>query len=539
MTMKKILHLLAFLPFIAQAQYISTIAGTTSGGYSGDGGQATAAQISQPAGTAFDNAGNMYIADKGNHVIRKVTPAGIITTVAGNGTLGAASGSGGAATATALGRPMGICVDSVNNLYFADNSNHLIRKVSAAGIITTIAGNGIPVYTGSGIPATASSVASPTCVAIDHAGNLYIGDATNRVVMKINDTGLMTLFAGNHGTIPVGGDGGAATNAGLGSVAGLAFDNVGNLYIADGNCRVRMVDAAGIIHTVAGTGALGSSGSGGPATAATFDGISAVAVDASGNIFIADRNNYLIRKVDPTGIVTRYAGLGAASPGSSGDGGPAILAKLNGTSALTISPNGKLILSEQNVNKIRIITQCPYGTISSPLSTTVTAGTNANFFASTTISPVTYQWQGNSGSGYFDLPNSLPYSGTTIGSLTIVNATTAMDNTTYRCVISKGSGCNNDTTAAALLHVVNNVGITGISGNEQATIYPNPAYDYVDVNMLENCVVTLYNEVGSVVFTKELSAHANRIDLKGLSAGLYIVKITSGTETIFRKLNKL
>ena len=538
--MKKILYLLAFLPFIAQAQYISTIAGTGSGGYSGDGGQATAAQIYQPAGTAFDNAGNMYIADKGNHVIRKVTPAGIISTVAGTGIAGSASGgSGGAATATAIGNPMGICVDSVNNIYFADNSNHLIRKVSAAGIITTIAGNGIPVYSGSGIPATASSVASPTCVAIDHAGNLYIGDAGNKVVMNINDTGLMTLFAGNHGTITVGGDGGPATDAGIGSVAGLTFDNIGNLFIADGNGRVRMVDTAGIIHTVAGIGGIGYSGDGGQATAASFDGISGIAVDAMGYLYISDRNNYAIRKVDPTGIVTRYAGLGPVSPGSSGDGGPAILAKLNGTSALTISPNGKLILSEQNVNKIRIITQCPYGTISSPLSTTVTAGTNANFFASTTISPVTYQWQGNSGSGYFDLPNSLPYSGTTIGSLTIVNATTAMDNTTYRCVISKGSGCNNDTTAAALLHVTNNVGIAGISDIEQVTIYPNPAHDHIDVNMLQNGVVTIYNEVGSVVFTKELSAQANRIDLKGLSAGLYIVKITSGTETTYRKLNKL
>ncbi len=536
--MKKILYLLAFLPFIAQAQYISTIAGTVSGGYSGDGGQATAAQIYRPAGTAFDNAGNMYIADKGNHVIRKVTPAGIISTVAGTGIAGSASGgSGGAATATAIGNPMGICVDSVNNIYFADNSNHLIRKVDAAGIITTIAGNGVPVYTGSGIPATASSVASPTCVAIDHAGNLYIGVAGNKVVMKINDTGLMTLFAGSYGTLGSGGSGGAATNAGLGSVAGLAFDNIGNLYIADGNARVRMVDTTGIIHTVAGSGALGNSGDGGPATAASFDGVAGVAVDGLGNLFISAMGSYVIRKVDPAGIVTRYAGLGV--PGFFGDGGPAIAAKINGVSALTISPTGKLVLSDQNNNRIRVITQCPYGTITSPLSTTVTAGTNANFFASTTISPVTYQWQGNSGSGYFDLPNSLPYSGVTIGSLTIVNATTAMDNTTYRCVISKGSGCNNDTTAAALLHVINNVGITGISDIEQVTIYPNPAHDHIDVNMLQNGVVTIYNEVGSVVFTKELSAQANRIDLKGLSAGLYIVKITSGTETTYRKLNKL
>ncbi|WP_161499273.1 NHL domain-containing protein [Flavipsychrobacter stenotrophus] len=537
--MKKILHLLAFLPFIAQAQYISTIAGTTSGGYSGDGGQATAAQISQPAGTAFDNAGNMYIADRGNHVIRKVTPAGIITTVAGNGTLGAASGSGGAATATALGSPMGICVDSINNIYFADNSNHLIRKVSAAGIITTIAGNGVPIYTGSGIPATASSVASPTCVAIDHAGNLYIGDAGNKVVMKINDTGLMTLFAGNHGAGPIDGDGGPATNAHIGSVAGLCFDNEGNLYIADGNTRVRMVDTGGIIHTVAGSGALGGSGDGGPATAATLDGVAAVAADGLGNLFISAKNSNVIRKVDPTGIISRFAGLGPASPGFFGDGGPAILAKINGVSALTVSPTGKLVLSDQNNNRVRIIDQCLYATITSPLSTTVTVGTNANFFAGTTISPVTYQWQGNSGSGYFDLPNILPYTGVTTASLTILNATTTIDNTTYRCVISKGPGCNNDTTAAALLHVVNNVGIAGISGNEQGTIYPNPAHDYVDVNMLQNCVVTLYNEVGSVVFTKELSAQTNRIDLKGLSAGLYIIKITSGTETIFRKLNKL
>ena len=537
--MKKLLSLLAFLPFIAHAQYISTIAGRTGmsiSGYSGDGGQATAALLYSPEGTAFDNAGNMYIADRGNHVIRKVNPAGIISTVIGGGTT-PAGGYSGPATNANIGYPKKICIDSASNLYIPDFANHYVYKVNAAGIISTITGTGSPLYSGSGVPASAASIASPSCVVIDHSGNLYVGSATNKRVMKIDAAGMMTLFAGSNSV--VGGDGGPATIAGIGSVAGLAFDNAGRLYIADGNARVRMVDTAGIIHTVAGTGGPGYTGTGGPATAATFDGVFAVAVDALGNLYVADGNNYQIRKVDPSGIVTTYAGLGPTMSGSSGDGGPAIAAKLNSVSALTIGPAGKLILCDQGNNKVRIIDQCPYATIASPAATTVTVGANATFSASTTILPATYQWQGNSGSGFFNLPNMLPYTGVTTSTLTILNATTTIDNTTYRCVISKGSGCNNDTTASALLHVVNNVGITGISNIEQTTIYPNPAHDHIDVNMLKNGVVTIYNEVGSVVFTKELSAQANRIDLKGLSAGLYIVKITSGSETIFRKLNKL
>lgn len=283
--------------------------------------------------------------------------AQIIRTIVGTGSLGSAySGDGGQAAVAAIGCPYDVVVDTAGNIYFTDNANHVVKKVRPNGIMSTICGNGVPVYSGDGGPATAASLASPTAIVLDATGNLIVGDATNKVVRKITPAGIISTIAGNHSVSGFGGDGGPATAAGLGSVSGLAYDAVGNLYIADGNARVRKVNTAGIISTVAGNGGLGYAGNGGPATAASFDGISDVAVDAAGNLYIADRNNYALRKVNSiSGIVTVIAGQGTTASGSTGDGGPATAARLNGTAGLMFDAAGYLYLTEQNVNKIRRI----------------------------------------------------------------------------------------------------------------------------------------------------------------------------------------
>jgi trimeric autotransporter adhesin len=275
---------------------LSLTAGVGSSEYSGDGGQAASAQLSNPEGVAVDSAGNLYIADSGNNRIRKVTPAGIISTVAGNGTSGF-SGDGGPATMARLFMPIGVAVDSAGNIYIADTFNLRIRKVTLTGTITTVAGNGSKGYGGDGSPATAAKLNSPSGVMVDSAGNIYIADSGNNRIRKVTPAGIISTVAGN-GARGYGGDGDAATSAKLNSPSGVAVDSAGDLYIADrDNRRIRKVTLAGTITTVAGNGDFGYSGDGGAATSAKLNSPSGVAVDSAGNLYIADSGNHRIRKV--------------------------------------------------------------------------------------------------------------------------------------------------------------------------------------------------------------------------------------------------
>jgi hypothetical protein len=250
----------------------------------------------------------------------------IIDTVAGNGSWGY-SGDGGPATEAMLSYPRGVAVDASGNIYIADLYNHRIRKVDTSGIITTVAGNGDEGYSGDGGPATEAMLDFPFGVAVDASGNIYIGDTHNYRIRKVDTSGIITTVAGN-GAWGYSGDGGPATEAMLDFPCDVAVDASGNLYIGDVyNQRIRKVDTSGIINTVAGNGSWGYSGDGGPATEAQLHGPFGVTVDASGNLYIADYDNQRIRKVDTSGIITTVAGNG--SRGYSGDGGPATDAMLN------------------------------------------------------------------------------------------------------------------------------------------------------------------------------------------------------------------
>jgi len=289
---------------------ITTVAGNGVQGYSGDGGPAAQAQLFHPYSVTVDSQGNLYIADENNYRIRKVFPSGIITTVAGSGPSwpsgGGFSGDGGAATEALLNAPRGVAVDAQGNIYIGDNRNQRIRKVDTNGIITTVAGNGIEGFSGDGGPATAARLRYPHGVAVDAQGNLYIADASNHRIRKVDASGIITTVAGN-GNAAYSGDGGPAPQAGLNYPLGMTLDMQGNLYLADAfNHRIRTVDQSGIITTVAGSGIKGFSSDDGPATEAQLDTPTGVTVDSQGNLYIADYANHRIRKVGPPAVFENF-----------------------------------------------------------------------------------------------------------------------------------------------------------------------------------------------------------------------------------------
>jgi sugar lactone lactonase YvrE len=328
---------------------MTTVAGNGTSGFGGDGGLAAAAQLYVPWGVAVDAFGNLFIADRDNQRIRKVSTSGIITTVAGIGTAGF-SGDGGLATAAQLNGPIGVAVDATGNLFISDRGNHRIRKVSASGIITTVAGNGTYGGSGDGGLATTAQMEGPQGLAVDAFGNLFIADTENSRIRKVSAGGVITTVAGTGIPGSALGDGGLATAAGLYGPWGVAVDALGDLFIADtNNQRIRKVSAGGIITTVAGNSGQGFSGDGGPATAAQLNGPVGVAVDATGNLFIAV--NSRIRAVSATGIITTIGGNGLH--GSSGDGGPAIGGALNTPGGISIDAKGNVFFSDPDGSRIR------------------------------------------------------------------------------------------------------------------------------------------------------------------------------------------
>lgn len=332
---------------------IVTVAGTGTSGFSGDNGPATSAQLWNPAGVALDSSGNLYIGDSANNRVRKVA-GGTITTVAGNGTAGYL-GDSGPATSAEMATPCGIGFDTSGNLYIADKINDIIRKVSA-GTITTVAGTPQTIgHTGDGGPATSATLYRPFSVVADGSGNLYISDTFNNAIRKVSGGNISTIA----GQLPpaaggYSGDNGPATSAYLADPFGIAIDSSGNLYIADAlNNVIRKITSGGTISTVAGNHAAsaGYSGDGGPATSAQLNQPYGVAVDSSGNIYIADTFNNVVRKVSTNGTITTMAGTGTA--GYTGDGGLPTSAELNQPYGVGVDSSGDLYIADYGNNVIR------------------------------------------------------------------------------------------------------------------------------------------------------------------------------------------
>ena len=343
--------LLAELP--GSAQTIATVAGNGSAGFSGDKASAVAAQIDTVYGVAVDAHGNIYVADSRNHRVREIAN-GIITTVAGTGAEGY-SGDGLQATSAQLSFPRAVAVDAAGNLYIADTGNCRIRKVTTAGVISTIAGDGTANYSGDGGSASAAELSYPEALALDSAGNLYVADSWNYRVREITTGGKIQLVAGNGSYGPFG-DQGLATAASLGLIQSLAIDAAGNLYLSDAyNHVVRKVVPGGNISTVVG-GGFGPAVDGGAAQAATLKFPKGIAIDAQGNLLIADSQNERIRKVS-SGVIGTIAGSGTA--GFAGDSGAATAGQLNSPYGIAAGIGGALVLSDLWNYRVRSVGGTP------------------------------------------------------------------------------------------------------------------------------------------------------------------------------------
>ncbi|WP_041586038.1 Ig-like domain repeat protein [Terriglobus saanensis] len=336
---------------------VSTVAGNSSFNYAGDGGDARSSPIFIPSGVVVDPAGNIYLSDTNNNRVRRVDAVThVITTVAGDGTTGV-TGDGGPAVSAPVNYPTALVLNGAGDLYIADTRNNAIRKLTlATGILSTIAGRlGVPGSSGDGGSATLATLNAPGGLAMDAAGFLYIADTGNDTIRRIDpSTGMITLFAGIPTVADFAGDGGPASAGRFNNPLGLAIDSGGSLYIADqANHRIRMITAGGSLSTVAGTGVPRYNGDGGLAVAAQLQQPAAVAVDVARNLYIADSNNHLVRKVSSTtGLISSIVGIPGAAA-YSGDNGPANVAKINGPYALALDSAGDLYFADLLNNRIR------------------------------------------------------------------------------------------------------------------------------------------------------------------------------------------
>ncbi len=359
----------------AHSQAINTFAGKGTSGYSGDGGNAKDCELNNPFGITF-NGGNLYIADRHNNCVRKIDAAGTITTIAGTGTAGY-SGDGGPATNAALNSPVSIAVDLKGYVCISDLGNNRIRRIDSFGIITTVVGTGTAGFNGDDNIATATLLNSPRGIAIGpSSGSIYIADQGNNRIRRVDPTGNVTTIVGK-GSAGFSGDGGSPLDAELNGPYALAFDPAGALYIADvDNQRVRKVFGDIVIVTYAGTGTAGYSGDFGPATAAKLNEPIGLAFNAQGDLFIADGWNGCIRQVSKSGIISTVAGNGTL--GFSGDGGPAVAAQLNDPYGVAVDGGGDIYIADYANNRIRYMTHPTAVPVVNPTVSALSIAPNPN-----------------------------------------------------------------------------------------------------------------------------------------------------------------
>jgi sugar lactone lactonase YvrE len=358
MTRKISIFIFVLTSLICTSQNIYTYAGIGLPGFSGDGGAANLAKINFPIGVAVDASGNLFISDYANHRIRKVNTSGIISTVAGTGTQGF-SGDGGLAVSALLNHPSGIAVDNFGNIYFSDEDNNRVRMINNSGVINTVAGGGTTL--GDGGPAISAQLSYPYGIAIDNAGSLYIADQLHYRIRKVNTSGIINTVAGT-GTAGLSGNGGQATLAQINQASGVAIDPSGNIYLTEmQDNQIRKINTSGVINTIAGTGISGFAGDGGPAISAQLSYPTNISIDATGNIYINDMLNYRIRKINSLGNISTVVGTGTS--GYSGDYGSAISAQIGKSWATSIDMSGNLYINDYDNHCVRIVcaTNCITG----------------------------------------------------------------------------------------------------------------------------------------------------------------------------------
>lgn len=342
-------------PLPAQIYTVSTLAGPPASGLVSGApgyvdGTGNVVRFSAPSSVAVDGSGDVYVADAGNHVIRKVTSGGVATTLAG--TAGSAASTDGTGSAAGFSSPKGVAVDSVGNVYVADAGNHVIRKVTSAGVVTTLAGTAGSAGSVDGT-GSAARFSSPHGVAVDSSGNVYVADAGNHVIRKVTPGGVVTTLAGTAGAAGSTDDTGSAAR--FSDPRGVAVGGSGNVYVADsGNHVIRKVTSGGAVTTLAGTaGASGSTD--GTGAAARFRNPRGVAVDSSGDLYVVETNNHVIRKVTASGVVTKAAGsfFGFYANGAGNSSG------FNAPGGIAVNSSGNLYLADTGNNVIRYVVVSP------------------------------------------------------------------------------------------------------------------------------------------------------------------------------------
>ena len=518
-------------PATAYSPDIYTIAGDGIGGYGGDGVLATSAELNSPWDPTVDAAGNLYIADTANNRIRKVdATTGIISTVAGNGHFGY-GGDGGPATSAEIAYPYGVTADAAGNLYIADNGNNRVRRVDAStGIIATVAGDGTFAFSGDGGPATKAGVKNPVSIALDALGDMYISEPDDSRIRKVEAaTGIIATVAGD-GVFGYSGDGGPATSAEMEAPWEIALDASGNLYIADWDDHcVRKVDAAtGIIGTVAGNGIAGASGDGGPATSAEFYYPYGLALDASANIYISDEFDSRVRVVNAaTGIITAFAGDGTA--GFGGDAGPAIDAELSDPAGLAVDAKGNLYIADYANNRIRIVGQKPrYSTVPTTTSLTAVPATLAvgqTLTLTATVTAAAGPTPGGTVTFHLTGPDSVPQLSATLNTSGVASVTLSALPVGVYHVYAAYTGSSNDAPSNSSPPLTVNVTLPATTTSLSAS--PNPAAFGASVTFTATVSNATSTPTGTVSFyngtallgTKTLLSGVADLSTSTLSAG--------------------